>query len=124
VLALSSGVALLLALSLAVTASADPGTPGVDQASSAVYPPGCKTADKCPTVDEHTNQVLGVAESGNNDSGGPGAPPSAVLEASGGGSSLPFTGLSAPVLLAISLLLVGLGLGVRRFAPKNSPSGS
>ena len=122
-LALSSGVALLLATSFAVTASADPGTPGVDQASSAVYPPDCKTADTCPTVDEHTDQVLGAAESGADDSGSPGAPPSAVLEASEG-SSLPFTGLSAPVLLAVSLLLVGLGVGVRRFAPKNSPTGS
>jgi len=123
VLALSSGVALLLAMSLAVTASADPGTPGVDQASSAVYPPGCKTADKCPTVDENTSQVLGVAESGSNDPGGPGAPPSAVLAAPEG-SSLPFTGLSAPVLLATSLLLVGAGLVVRRIAPKHSSTGN
>ena len=122
-LALSSGVALLFAMSIAATASADPGTPGVDSASSAVYPPSCKTADKCPTVNEHTDQVLGVAEAGSNDSGGPGAPPSAVIEGSGG-SSLPFTGLSAPVLLAISLLLVGLGLVVRRFAPKSSATGS
>jgi hypothetical protein len=120
-LALAATVSLGIVFLVPAVASADPGSPGVDQASSAVYPPDCKTADKCPTVDEDTVQVLGLTESGD-DSGDPGAPPSAVVSASEG-SSLPFTGLSAPALLAASLLLLGLGLGLRRFAPKSSPAG-
>jgi hypothetical protein len=121
-LALAAVVSLGVVFLIPAVASADPGSPGLDQASSAVYPPGCKTAEKCPTADEDTNQVLGSGESGNDDSGDPGTPPSAVVSASEG-SSLPFTGLSAPVLLVASLLLLGLGLAIRRFAPKCSPAG-
>lgn len=101
-------VALLLAsLGSAAVAVADPGAPGLSQASSAVYP------------DPDTGQVLGVGEAGGNigDPGGAFGDPGGSATETG---ALAFTGFSAPTLLAVSLLLIGVGLGMRRLRPKSS----
>lgn len=106
-LGLVAVVALALAsFGSAATALADPGTPGLDAASSAVYPN--------PVVDQ---DVLGEGESSS--AGSVDEPPSAVAD-SPSEASLPFTGLSAPVLLAVSLLLLGAGLTLRRIRPSQN----
>jgi hypothetical protein len=126
-------VVALVSFGSAATAVADPGTPALDSASSAVYPAPNIDQDVCPidmtansTVEskrqvpettEECPQVL--AESGG---GSAGEPPSGDTGGSGEveESSLPFTGLSAPVLLALSLLLLGAGLTLRRVRPSQN----
>lgn len=95
---------LLVSLGSAAVAVADPGTPGLSQASKAVY----------PTPD--TGQVLGVGEVGGDPGGSLGDPGGTATET----GSLAFTGFSAPTLLAVSLLLIGVGVGLRRFRPNRS----
>ena len=91
-----------LLLSFPVAAAAAPGDPGLDSAADGVYPtPG--------------GQTLGALESG----GGGGTPSntsvSSPATASGGGS-LPFTGLSALLVLAVAVTLMSLGGVVRILA--------
>jgi hypothetical protein len=100
-------VLLLAPLGLAATATADPGSPGLNQASSAVYP------------NENTSQVLGTGGQGG-DPGDPGG--SAIGDP--GGSSLPFTGFYAPALLAVGLLMLAGGLGMRRIRLTRPPAQS
>jgi hypothetical protein len=137
-LGLAGIIVLALASMGAATAVADPGAPGLKEASSAVYPNPVVDQNVCPidmsensTVDskrqvageettEECPQVLAESGSGSADE-----PPSGG-DAGGSGEvdegSLAFTGLSAPTLLAISVLLLGAGLALRRFRPKSSPS--
>jgi len=58
----------------------------------------------------HGNGVLGAVNSG----GGSGTPPTQTTEASSG--SLPFTGLDIGLLALGGCALVGVGVGLRRFA--------
>lgn len=95
-------VASLASWSSAAVAVADPGAPGLSQASNAVYP------------QSDTGQVLGISGAGSNIA----APGGTATHTS---SALPFTGFLAPVLLAASLLLLGAGFGLRRLVrPKSS----
>ena len=74
-------------------AFADPASGGLDQASEGVY------------VGEHGNS--GESEIGSDPSATPGS------NAGSGGSSLPFTGFVAPLLLAAGLFAIALGAGMR-----------
>lgn len=58
----------------------------------------------------HGNGVLGAVNSGGN-----GSPPAQVAQSSSGGS-LPFTGLDVGLLALGGCALVGVGVGLRRFA--------
>lgn len=96
-------VVSLALLGSAAVAVADPGTPNVNQASSAVYP------------DPDNGQVLGTGGNGNI------ANPAGT--ATDTGSGLPFTGFFAPALLGAGLLLLGAGFGMRRvLSSKSSPA--
>jgi hypothetical protein len=107
---------------VAAPASADPGRPGLDDASKAVYPeappPGTEQAPGGQPGHQNapTNEVVNDQESQSpNASGGSVPPPSGPSAPSPSStSSLPFTGLVAPLLLAIGLLALGLGIGARK----------
>jgi hypothetical protein len=134
---LAGVVGLLLAcFGFAATATADPGAPALNAASSAVYPSPDTNQDVCPidmsadsTVDtakrqvaggettEECPRVLGASGSGELPGGDAGA--SGEVSES---SALPFTGFSAPLLLAISMLMLGVGLALRRIRPKSASS--
>ena len=91
-----SGVFVAFAVAFlcaAAPALADPGSGGLDRASEGVY------------VGTHSNS--GESEIGNNPSATPGS------NSGAGGSSLPFTGFVAPLLLAAGLFAIALGAGMR-----------
>jgi len=128
-------VVLLASFAFAATAAADPGAPNLDEASSAVYPdPDPTNGCSVDMTDEQAKQdvgeepgdgpcVLDEGDGGGDDEGAGASvsePPS--TEAESGEASLAFTGMSAPVLLAISLLLIGAGLILRRVRFASSPS--
>lgn len=80
-------------------ASAEPGSPGLDSAAAGVYP---------MTDDQTLGDVeAGGPESADDPSQDTGAVNTAT--ASGGDSGLPFTGLSAVLVLVAGMLLLGAG---------------
>jgi len=93
-------------MALPAVATADPGTPGVSSAQDSVYP-----EPNGPTV--LGEEPLGASGGGSQ---GSAAANTTVTPSSGGGgvSSIPFTGLSAVLVLGAGLLLLGAGGGLRR----------
>jgi hypothetical protein len=89
-------LSVLVVLGSAADAVADPGRAGLTSASDAVYP--------LSQVVSGLQQGIGVDPSG-----------SATIEPT---SSLPFTGLAAPVLLGVGLIVLAGGLGLRLVATR------
>ena len=86
-------------LGVPALASAEPGSPGLDSAAAGVY----------PMTDD---QTLGGVEAGGPESTDePSQDTGAVntATASGGDSGLPFTGLSAVLVLVVGVILLGAG---------------
>jgi hypothetical protein len=95
-------VAVLAFFALSATCLADPGSPGLADASQAVYPnPGQGVSDVPSTL--------------AYDPGGSAVPNGSTEFAavSGGGTDLPMTGLAALPLLLSGLIAIGLGLTLR-----------
>jgi hypothetical protein len=94
-------------LSFPVVTLAEPGSPDLDGAADGVYgTPGGET-------------LTGVEEGGLSDgqSGGESANDTGVISpATTGGTDLPFTGLSAMLVLAAAVALLGFGGLLRLFA--------
>ena len=96
--ALAVVAALALTCFVAAPAMADPGQPGLNDAASAVYP------------NTDTNNVLGTGGEGTGATAtDPGAP-----------GSLPFTGFVAPILLAVGLGSIAVGLSLRQARARSS----
>jgi hypothetical protein len=97
-------VAVAAFFALAAPSFADPGQPGLGQASQAVYP---------------NSGVGGVtAGGGGGDEGDSGATAgdeavAAAVSSEESGETLPFTGLSAPIMLLAGLITLALGLALR-----------
>lgn len=102
-------LAVGLSLLIAAPAAASPGSPNLPGAENAVYPP--------PVGDE---TVSGGPVEGESQTGTPSDPGSVAGDpatpAASAGSGLPFTGLSAAVMLVVGLLTLTAGLVVRRFS--------
>ena len=92
-------------LLLAAPASADPGSPNLPEATNAVYP--LPVAGQGFAGDP--SNVAGEAATGT-----PSDPGSATTASTGGG--LPFTGMSAAVMLAVGLVALLAGFALRRFS--------
>ena len=104
----------------AAPAYGDPGRPGLADASEAVYPSGppIPPPGGNDDQDDPPGTPVGSEEEGDiTDAAIPGsvAPPSSPSSATPSvGSSLPFTGMLAPLLLGIGLLVLGLGLTAKK----------
>ena len=98
-------------LSIPALALAEPGSPGLDSASAGVY----------PVPDDQT--LGGVEEGGAGSADDPSQDTGAVntATASGGDSGLPFTGLSAVLVLGAGVLLLGAG-GLIRMVGRRADS--
>jgi len=91
---------LLLAASLApATATADPGRAGLDSASKAVYP---------------GSQSQGGTELGAETAGGGPSPTATPTGTASDAPGLAFTGYSAAAVLGVGLLVLALGIAIRR----------
>jgi hypothetical protein len=88
-------------LGLAATSSADPGRPGLKEATQAVYP--------------EEGQGVGGFVGGGGEPGGDagGLPGEAAQPVANEGTGLPFTGLSAPLVLLAGLITLAVGLTLR-----------
>src|SRR4051812_43000361 len=97
---LAALLAIACLLALPAVASADPGTPGVSSAQDSVYP-----VPNGPTV---LGEEPIAGSGGGGSEGGTAAANTTVTPSSGGGgggvSSIPFTGLSAVLVLGAGLL--------------------
>jgi hypothetical protein len=91
---------------------------------AAVMPLAASAGGSAPADSQYNNPITtttsGVASgpSDNGNSGGVEGQQSAVGTANG--SSLPFTGFDAALVLVGGLALVGLGVGLRRFGRRSS----
>jgi hypothetical protein len=116
---LAAIAAIGCALALPAAASADPGSAGAHSAQSNYQTPNGPTVlGEQPAPNQPTEP--GTSNSPGTDNSAPTVAP-AVPAASkpsghGGVSSIPFTGLSALLVAAVALLLIGGGMAMRRAA--------
>lgn len=109
------GIAVACALVAPAAAFADPGTPGVTSAQTSVYPtPGgpIVLGEQTPPTGSNTPAGETIPAADNVPAVAPASP-----AAEGSTKSIPFTGLSAVMMLGAALILLAGG-GAMRFASR------
>jgi hypothetical protein len=114
-------VALAITVALPSFAAADPGSPGVNSAGTGVYNGGEPLGEppetgNTPLGEPPTGGQQNAAERGSI----PFTVPTSDEKKGSNVSSLPFTGLSAAIVIGAALLLLVAGVTARRVAGRES----